>query len=250
MNIKNEFKFYIVYKTTNLINNKIYVGRHCTNKLEDGYLGSGGNYFINALRKYGVENFKRDTIEFCENFKILCEREIYWIKKLNAINNKIGYNLCDTIQTGQQFKKGMIPWNKGLPKELQPNFGRIMTEEQIIKLKEAKKRRPYKHSQEIKNKISRLKQGLKLNLSEEQLQRKREVGKFIPSDKTRKLMSKNNCKYWQGKSANNRKAVYQIHSITGEIIRKWDCLSDAVKNYSNNISHCVLNLRGTAFGFV
>lgn len=61
---------YIVYKTTNLINSKIYVGVHRTVKgVDDGYRGKGvtgkvkkGQGFIAAVAKYGYENFKRETL--------------------------------------------------------------------------------------------------------------------------------------------------------------------------------------------
>lgn len=67
---------YIVYKTTCLINNKIYIGVHKTEDPDifDGYLGNGFivntnhylqypvNPFHYALIKYGVSNFKRDTL--------------------------------------------------------------------------------------------------------------------------------------------------------------------------------------------
>lgn len=35
----HEYKFHIIYKTTNLINGKIYVGLHSTDNVDDGYLG-------------------------------------------------------------------------------------------------------------------------------------------------------------------------------------------------------------------
>lgn len=52
------YKYHIVYKTTNTVNNKIYVGIHSTNKLEDRYLGSGW-LLKAALTKYGRQHFKR-----------------------------------------------------------------------------------------------------------------------------------------------------------------------------------------------
>lgn len=63
---------YIVYKTTNLINGKIYVGVHRTNPdIFDGYIGCGvtkkdqkkkSKGFPKAVLKYGYENFKRETL--------------------------------------------------------------------------------------------------------------------------------------------------------------------------------------------
>lgn len=61
---------YIVYKTTNLINNKIYIGVHRTIKnVKDKYIGQGitgkvkkGKCFAAAVAKYGYENFKRETL--------------------------------------------------------------------------------------------------------------------------------------------------------------------------------------------
>jgi len=56
--------FHIVYLTTNLANNKIYVGVHSTYNLDDGYLGSG--YALkHAIKKYGRHNFKRQILHYC-----------------------------------------------------------------------------------------------------------------------------------------------------------------------------------------
>ena len=49
--------YFILYETTNLINNKKYIGVHKTIDLNDGYLGSG-IYLRNAIKKYGKENLK------------------------------------------------------------------------------------------------------------------------------------------------------------------------------------------------
>lgn len=71
---------WIVYCTTCIINNKIYIGVHKTNpEIFDGYIGDNcyinrpstyeqGKYkFHRAVKKYGSKNFKRVTISIFDN---------------------------------------------------------------------------------------------------------------------------------------------------------------------------------------
>lgn len=87
----------VIYKTTNLINGKIYIGQ--THNLSDKYIGSGKN-LKRAIKKYGKENFTKDVIEYCDSDDQLNEREKYWITYYNSKDKNIGYNLTYGGQTG------------------------------------------------------------------------------------------------------------------------------------------------------
>ena len=66
--------YYIIYITINIINWKFYIGKHTTDNLNDGYLGSG--YVLKkAIKKYGKENFIRLDLEFFNSEKDVNERE-------------------------------------------------------------------------------------------------------------------------------------------------------------------------------
>lgn len=80
----------IIYKTTNLINGKIYIGQDSNNN--PNYYGSG-TLFKEALCEYGKENFRKEILEHCDTHKELNEAEIYWISAYHVLNPKIGYNL-------------------------------------------------------------------------------------------------------------------------------------------------------------
>jgi hypothetical protein len=80
----------IIYKTTNLINGKIYIGQDSKN--DPNYLG-GGLKLKHAIKKYGKENFEKIIIEHCTSYDILNSREKYWILKHDSTNPIIGYNI-------------------------------------------------------------------------------------------------------------------------------------------------------------
>jgi hypothetical protein len=71
---RKEKKFHFIYKTTNLLSGKYYIGMHSTDDLEDGYLGSGKRLRY-SINKYGVENHGREILEFFDSREELKRRE-------------------------------------------------------------------------------------------------------------------------------------------------------------------------------
>jgi len=86
----------IIYKITNLINGKIYVGQ-TRNGIKERWRGhckfSKSNMAITrAIIKYGKENFKIEQIDCAKDLYELDNKEVYYIKKLNTLSPN-GYNL-------------------------------------------------------------------------------------------------------------------------------------------------------------
>lgn len=97
----------IVYKTTNLVTGKFYVGKDEKNNPE--YLGSGKILKI-AINKYGVENFKKEILETCVTRDDLNKREKYWINELSATT--IGYNITEGGTGGRTKFKEIYQYDK------------------------------------------------------------------------------------------------------------------------------------------
>lgn len=93
-NLKENKRFHFTYKTTNLINGRYYLGMHSTNRIDDGYLGSGKRLYY-ELNKYGRDNFKFEILEQFDSREQLVQAEINLIteqdvKNPNCLNLKSG----------------------------------------------------------------------------------------------------------------------------------------------------------------
>ena len=86
---------YYIYKTTNLINNKIYIGKHKSTDIKnDPYYGSG-KLLQRAIKKYGIENFKREILFESEDLQYISSMEANivneeFIARLDTYNIKLG----------------------------------------------------------------------------------------------------------------------------------------------------------------
>jgi group I intron endonuclease len=171
----------IIYKITNKINNKEYIGQSIHN--DDKYYGSG-KYIKRAIEKYGTENFEKEIIEECSN-DILDEREKYWINEYNTFEN--GYNLTLGGQNGwmtgkKHTEETKEKISKKLKGENNPFYGKKHSDEtkkkisnsikesdewnKKIKSKEhrnklSKSQKGRKHTDETKRKISEINKGKK-----------------------------------------------------------------------------------------
>lgn len=81
---------YTVYRTTNLINNKYYIGIHRTNNLDDDYLGSGV-ILKKSIEKYGKENFKKEVLYIFDNEKDMFSKELEIVNE-DVMNDRNSYN--------------------------------------------------------------------------------------------------------------------------------------------------------------
>ena len=89
-------KKYIIYKHTNLKNNKIYIGQTCQ-KPQDrwGKEGAGykGQMFYSAIQKYGWNNFSHEILYTNLSLEEANHKEAELIQKYQTTNSQYGYNI-------------------------------------------------------------------------------------------------------------------------------------------------------------
>lgn len=130
-----------IYKITNLINNKIYIGKDTTSKSD--YFGSG-LLITRSIDKYGKENFIKEIIDEATNHQELSEKEIYWINKFDSNNLEVGYNITkggdggDTLTNHPELsliKEKISKNNPKTGKTYEEVFGREFSERYKNKIK-------------------------------------------------------------------------------------------------------------------
>jgi len=165
-------KYHFIYKTTNLLTGKYYIGMHSTDDLEDGYLGSGKRLRY-SVRKYGKKNHQREILEFVDTREDLKAREkevvsLDEIAKEDCMNLKEG---GDGGFVSEEHRNNFI--NSGGPvvfaKRLKEDkeYRKIHSKRSSDKMKKQHEEGKMKydnftgkkHSEESKNKMSEIKKG-------------------------------------------------------------------------------------------
>ena len=87
-----------VYKITNIINQKVYIGitsRTIEERFKEHKYRMNERidlHLYSSMKKHGVENFKVELLESCDTLESLFTQERFWISKTNSNNPLFGYN--------------------------------------------------------------------------------------------------------------------------------------------------------------
>ena len=144
---------YLIYKTTNLLNNKYYIGCHQTDNLNDSYLGSG-KHLKYAIKKYGKANFKFEIMYSLSSKEEMFELERSIVNE-DLVNNPLTYNLKIGGSGGNPgivgAFKGRTHSNETKEKQRQAALKQVVSDETRQKLS---MNNAMKNNLEIRKKVS------------------------------------------------------------------------------------------------
>lgn len=169
---RRQKKYHFIYKTTNTLSGRYYIGMHSTDDLEDGYMGSGTR-LKRSLNKYGKENHEIEYLEFLDSRKELKDREVEIVNlneiaKEECMNLKVGgYGGLSNEEHKRNFiKAGAKAFSDKFKND--PDFRekrlKILANNTKVNVEEGKMVPPSfkdkKHSEETKQKMSESSKGM------------------------------------------------------------------------------------------
>lgn len=127
--------YYGIYKITNLTNGKMYIGKHITNNLNDGYMGSGV-WIKRSIKKHGLQNFRKEWLMFCEDEEELNYMErVYvdqtWVDRSDTYNLAFGGKGGCGFHHTEEWKKMM---SNRLSGQNNPLYGIKLSESRKAKI--------------------------------------------------------------------------------------------------------------------
>lgn len=213
---------YYIYKITNNVNNKIYIG--CTTNVEKRWnkhikvaLSKRKKekfYIHNAIQKYGVENFSIETLIEIHSKEQMFSFEKKYIEEYKSNKNDFGYNLTEGGEGA---------------------FGRVLSKETKDKISKA--HLGIKHSDETKELLRKINLGKKQSSESIEKTRQANIGKTISEEHKKKLREFHTGKIVSNETKNKMKTSLKKKYLESEDYRN-KCLEALVKatKYGENNS--------------
>lgn len=218
----NQEKKWCVYKHTNKVNGKVYIGQTCEKpekRWKNGKAYTGSVHFYAAIQKYGWDNFEHEVLFTNLTWEEANQIEIELIKYYDSTDPKKGYNIRSGGSNGtfsKESRERMSEAHKGkrIPEEIRKKMseshigykhteearqnmskaqkGRIVTEEHKRKIREANKKNPgywkgKKLSEEHIRKMAESKKGFKMSEETKEKLRKINIGKKHTEEAKKKM---------------------------------------------------------------
>ena len=121
-----QIMFYTIYKITNLLDGKIYIGKHQTKDLNDCYMGSG-RYLKRAIAKYGIDNFVKEILFIFDNESEMNAKEAELVTEA-FVKEDTNYNLCHGGHGGFGYIRSLDSYHN------QVKRGRVAADASIHKI--------------------------------------------------------------------------------------------------------------------
>lgn len=199
-----------IYKITNKINNKVYIGK-TKNSIKSRFskhLKNAKNkvnrHLYDSMNHYGYDNFEISLIEECQSLDELEEREKYWIKEFDSISPN-GYNMTiggdggDTLFNWSEEEKREL-WDNQAKKRLGKKRTSKQRENMSFSAKERENKKTENDKKIISEKISKT------------LKQKYKSGELIAN--TPKLYGENHPQFIEVDINNVLKLIYTCKTLT------------------------------------
>lgn len=192
--------FGYIYLTTNIINKRMYIGKHKSSKYDKSYYGSG-KLILQDIDKYGIENFSNEILFEASSKEELDEKEKYYIAVYREVYGENLYNIALGGDGGDTYSN------------------RTQEEKDEFVTKMTKINRERCSSEEFKNKKSQALKEKYSNLEERQKQSEK-IRKSWSDDKLRTEQSERLKEYYSTHKKDNsyfqKQCVFEFNGIIKE----------------------------------
>jgi hypothetical protein len=151
---------YTIYKVTNTVNGKYYIGKHQTQDPFDSYYGSGKS-LVSAIKLYGKDKFHKELLYVFDNEAEMNAKERELITE-EVVNDSMSYNMGVGGEGGAHFKNKKHT-HEAKEKQRKANLGRVNDYDRYSEARKKnffekgneywKNRKYDHHAEEVKEKI-------------------------------------------------------------------------------------------------